>query len=210
MNDRILGNTLLGLAVGGDINSAADATAAMNQSAHNRAGFLPKDGFKGAELRGITLRDEDGHMRDDYLVTLPEGWEIRGSGHPMHSGLFDAAGAKRAHIVRPNFWDMGRPSIRWECRYNLDDPGSPYHEVGPPLLTVSVVDSIGGVTVFVESAPNPLVGVRYGAGSDAASEDARRVFRRLEEKRAEWVRENLPMWDDPAAYWPEEKVEVSE
>lgn len=138
------------------------------------------------EAMGITLGDV---VEDDPIwtqVSLPAGWEIKPTEHSMWSDLVDDQERKRAAIFyKAAFYDRSC-HIRPECRFSTNQV---YPEDGSPSTMAVVNDA---------NSPEPIQSFQTEV---VPGEDRWVSGDRVTKLARDWLVENYPDYENPAAYW---------
>ena len=195
---------MLARALGGEsAESIIEDQEARGQQQMARASVLPKDGSGGEHRAKLTAMGIQFHGDADDLfvnVTLPEGWQVRPTGHSMHSDLVDERGHVRAAIFyKAAFYDRAahihirqRFTTRWE-------PICGYGEHFFINCEVRVHRAYDEERPIWQSEP-----IQFATRQDRwAYENTIRN----DDPATEWLAAHYPEWDDVLAYWELPAVE---
>lgn len=121
-------------------------------------------------------------------VSLPRGWKKVSTGHSMWSDLVDDKDRKRASIFyKAAFYDRSA-HLRVSGRYSFS-----YDYEQADKNKIAVTNLLDGTVVIHTTEPVALPEDR--GESFYAIEDQSRTA------AANWLKQNFPKWEDPAAYW---------
>ena len=136
------------------------------------------------EAHGVVFGEQ---LANDPLfthVTLPKGWKICPTNHPMHSDLVDGKGRKRAEIFyKAAFYDR-RAWVRAVSMYKAE---SDYTERSRIIAHVTDYDG----TVF------------YTVDKGEVSDSPYILRGECENECMAWLDEHFPDLRNPSAYWGE-------
>lgn len=138
------------------------------------------------ESMGITIGDVVGDDPIWTQVALPAGWKIKPTDHSMWSDLVDDKRRKRAAIFyKAAFYDRSC-FIRPVCRFSTSQV---YPEGGHPVTEAVVADA---------NFPEPIQSFHTEV---VPGEDRWLSGDRVTKLANDWLTENYPDYENPAAYW---------
>lgn len=195
-SEEAMANPLSALATMGAFGGSGreiEASEARGQEELVRSEVLPsRMSFadrKALVASGVVFGDQvDGDLLFIH-VTLPPGWEKRGTSHAMWSDLIDEKGRKRAAIFyKAAFYDR-KAELRALCRHRIEsvwpEAGSDLEKAFARRFHVMVDDQV----LFDTGWHTPPADRNWETpGHDAATA---------------WLNEHRPGWQDPARYWDE-------
>ncbi len=147
-------------------------------------------------------------------VTMPHGWKLQPTDHPMHTSIVDSAGNRRGSFFYKTYIVVREahlydPEIRYSVKRYFDDQDYANVYERDKHVRFQVIDSVGGVVLWssaqtVQSpapTPAPADGMRgpvhekwwleFGACEKTCCAACR-----------EWLDKNFPEHKNPSAYWP--------
>lgn len=186
-------------AMAGGTSNAIEAQEKRGQQELAASTDLPTQGSDDPAFAKMGIVFGPPHPDDPMFrpATLPDGWSIKPSDHPMWSYIVDAKGRERASIFyKAAFYDRDA-FINTQRRYTLGYDyisDERHNSLGERQF---VVDNATGERVF---AMPDVLRADYGedrVGYFEAGDDARKGCKA-------WLKQNHPEWENAAAYWDEE------
>lgn len=151
---------------------------------YGQSGYITEEVLKKAGVRFL------GPVEDDALfqyVELPEGWEKVPTDHPMWSHLVNKKGRPRAEIFyKAAFYDRDA-HLTLLTRFSVE---MNYDKFEQELAQARIKDcgEVVHKTKEVEFSTDNI-------------EEEEKAAREVGQLAAEWLDEEYPDWQNPAAYW---------
>lgn len=195
---EILGALAL-IAGGENTDEVQDLFSGAQAEAVAESAMLPIDGTNGSEEKlqkwGFVLGEPiDGTFR---RATLPPGWKMKRSDHPMWTFILDDRGRQRGQMFVKSMFVMTEAHVQWSGRFAVRGPitadGRDYHDLedGESAQMHYIAEKKGVGEVFRTDSRLVTVSMESYSIREAMREEVQR-----------WLNGNYPDWRyDDFAYW---------
>lgn len=141
------------------------------------------------ENMGIAIVGSSG--RDNYLVTIPDGWEIKASYTRHKKTVYDEKGRERFEF----YYNKG---VYNHFLYTIALPRYRF-VISPSLFSSNTAECN---LILLDGGTESMVLNTVKVSSEIEHEKIRRKF---SEEGKLYLKNNFPKWEDPLAYWDELK-----